>query len=1117
MLLGHAKLFLLVIALVLLVNPLLAQGITVTGKVTTPDEPQGLPGVNIIEKGTTNGAVTDIDGTYKISVSQGATLVFSSVGYASEEVIVGNQTTIDIALTPDVAQLQEIVVIGYGTATKRDLTGSIASVSADEISRAPVADVAQALKGKMAGVSVTTQDGRPGADVSIRVRGGGSISQSNQPLLIVDGFPVSSISDIPGSQIESIDVLKDAASTAIYGARGANGVIIITTKSGREGRLKISYDGYIQSNTPTKYFKTMSARDYIRHNWAYAAAISDGYAQAWEQLWGIGRYADDFNNTTGSGGLDHYNNIPVTNFSKEVYGNSSSQNHTVTLTNGTEKTKYLVSLNYVDDNGMKVNSGYKRMFANVKLDQKLGKKVNFSLNTRLSNVENNGNEGTSSGGGSLLSTAYWFRPIATEDILGELDPSVNTQIGFYDNVLQDVYNPANRIRDYDDRSMARSLVTNTSLSWEVIKGLTVKSDLGVGTSWGRRKIWTGAIYNNYFDAEGTKTYSGNATIRASEGWNLRWVNTLNYAVQGLGDAHKLTVLAGTEVLNSGSQWTEVWGNYYPASFDSQRAFANMDQYEHSESVVNGGFSSNQGTPSRLLSYFGRINYSFNDRYLFNATFRADGSSRFAPSNRWGYFPAASFAWRLSQESFMNGISWLNDLKLRVSYGSVGSDRISSDLWKMSWASGGLTRYSINEQQQVSYVPASSTIANPDLKWETTVTRNVGLDFSIFNNRVSGTIDVYKNTVKDLLLITPVSAISGFSFTYDNIGATSNKGVELSLNSEIIQTTDFNLRVGMNISFNRGNVDKLDEGVNPLYTSNWAGINTYPRSGDYILKEGQPVGLVRGWIYDGWYTTDDFDYDASTQTYTTKEGVVDIAPGVMTNIYGTIGHKPGGQTAYPGVPKFKDISGPDGVPDGIVDEYDITVIGDMNPKHTGGFYIGGTYKNIDFAFDFNWSYGHQIYNATHIQAYQGSKEDGLYRNRYAELAGHYQIYDVVGGQMVPVTDPAELDALNANATTFLPYAESTITSTFGIEDGSFLRLNTVTVGYSLSEGIIGKLGISKLRIYGSVYNALTITGYKGLDPEVSTNPTANANYPTPGLDYGAYPRPRSYTLGLNLQF
>ncbi|SDL17901.1 TonB-linked outer membrane protein, SusC/RagA family [Catalinimonas alkaloidigena] len=1117
LLLHHAKLFLLLSVLQLgAVTALYAQEVNVTGRVTGSDEPGGIPGVNIIVKGTASGAVTDIDGRYDITVPTGATLVFSAVGYVTEERVVNNQATIDVVLASDIANLEEVVVVGYGTQTRRELTGSIASVSSKEIERAPVADVSQALKGKLPGVNITTQDGRPGADVAIRVRGGGSISQSNQPLFIVDGFPVTSISDIPGSQIESIDVLKDAASTAIYGARGANGVIIVTTKSGREGQMKISYDGYGQVNAPTRYFETMSARDYIEYNWAYAAAISDGYADAWEMLWGIGRYADDYNNTTGNGGLDYYNNIGSTNFSKEVYGPSFSQNHTVSLMNGTDKTKYLVSVNYVDDNGMKVNSYYKRLFANVKLDQKLGKKFNFSLNTRFSNEQRNGDEGTSSGGGSLLSTSFWFRPIATQDVLGELNPLQNSQIGFYDNVLQDFFNPVNRINDYNRLRNSRNLVNNLSLSWDIIKGLTAKTDFNYGVSWGRNRQWTGAIYNNYLDAEGNKTYAGDARLETSEGWKLRWVNTLNYSVNGLGNDQRLNFLVGTEMLNSGGHDAYMSGRLFPASFDSERAFANMDQYLRDEGVVTSEFGSSQDIPNRLMSFFGRANYSILDKYLFNATFRADGSSRFAPSNRWGYFPAASFAWRLSREAFMANTSWVDDLKLRVSYGAVGNDGINALLWTQVWKSGGLTRYSINENRQVSYVPNSEAIANPNLKWETTVTRNLGLDYTLLNNRVYGTIDVYKNTVNDLLLVTPVSPMSGFEYTFDNIGATSNRGVEVSVNGDLVRRGNFSLRAGVNVSVNRGKIEELIDGVTGLYSSGWAGINTYPRSGDYILEVGQPVGLVRGWVYDGWYTTDDFNY--ADGIYTTKEGVVDIAPGVITNIYGTLSNKPGGQTAYPGVPKFKDISGPEGVPDGVVDENDITIIGNMNPKHTGGFYVGGNYKNFDFALDFNWSYGNDIYNATHIQAYQGSKEDGLYRNRLAELAGHYRIFDVnESGQMAPVTDPAALAALNANASTFLPYSESTITSTFGIEDGSFLRLNTFTVGYSLPAAFLEKVKITKFRIYGSIFNALTLTGYSGLDPEVSTNNSASDFYPTPGLDYGAYPRPRSYTLGLNLQF
>ncbi len=431
---------------------------------------------------------------------------------------------------------------------------------------------------------------------------------------------------------------------------------------------------------------------------------------------------------------------------------------------------------------------------------------------------------------------------------------------------------------------------------------------------------------------------------------------------------------------------------------------------------------------------------------------------------------------------------------------------------MNWESGGLTGYSLNEVQQLSYVPAS-TLNNPNLKWETTITRNIGLDFALFNNKLKGTIDVYKNSVKDLLLLRPIAEVSGFSAMYDNLGTTSNKGIEISLNGDLIKTKDFNLHGSININVNKGNIDKLGEGVNPTYSSAWGGINNKPSSGDYIFEVGKPVGLVRGWVYDGWYTTSDFDYNAAGGgTYTLKSGVPDIASGFLATIYGTTGHKPGSQTAYPGVPKYKDLN-----KDGIINESDATVIGNMNPKHTGGFNLSGNYKNFDFGFDFNWSYGNDIYNANHLNAYQGNKESGLFRNRLQELTGAYKFYDVINGQITPVVAPADLDALNANATTFTPFAESTMTSTYAIEDGSFLRLNTFTLGYSLPESVLTKIGFSNLRVYGTIYNVFTITGYNGLDPEVNPDSSRNGDYPTPGLDYGSYPRPRSFTLGVNVAF
>lgn len=1075
------------------------QIIKVSGKVTDSSG-ASLPGVSVVIKGTITGVITDASGNYSLSnILAGATLQFSFVGMKSQEIPVSGKTMINVVLDEDAIGIEEVVAIGYGTMKRRDITGSVASISGEQLAKTPVTNVAQALKGRLPGVNVVSADGRPDAKVYIRVRGGGSISQSNEPLIIVDGFP-GSLNSVPANQIQSIDVLKDASSTAIYGARGANGVIIVTTKSGGD-KLVVSYDGYMQFNKPTKYFPAMSAYDYIGYNWGYAKAINDGYAGAWEMLWGIGRYADTYNNAAG---IDHYKNVDAINYAKQEYGESYSHNHSINISNGNKNSKFIISLNHVDDDGMKPNSWYKRTNASFKLDQNLGDRFKLSLNTSFVNIQKVVNPGSTR-------TASYFRPIATEDVLGEMDQAINTQLGFYVDLIEDMYNPVDRMKDYTPEETSRALKANTALSWDIIKGLTFKTELSLTANWNRDHTWSGAIANHMFDKQGNKTFGGHATIESGEGWKMRWVNLLNYDIAFRSDKHSLKFLAGQEVSDSHSENMSINGRFYPASFDAERAFAMMDQYLAAEpgQTPNYSYSASVGTPDRLQSYFGTMNYSLLDRYLLTATFRADGSSRFAPANRWGYFPAAALAWRLSEEGFLKDFNWIDNLKARISYGSVGNDAISANQWKMTWKSIGQTGYSINELLQVAYAPGGA-LPNPKLKWETTITRNLGIDYAFFNNKIYGTLEIYRNSTKDLLTATPVSPITGFSTTYENIGSTSNRGVELAIGGDIVRSKDFNLSTNFNININRGKIDELAEGVTGLYRSGFA---AQPATGDYILEVGKPVGQVRGYTYDGWYSVEDFTY--SDGRYTLKEGVPDIKTGLIGTVYGTASNKPGGQVAHPGVVKFKDISGPDGAPDGIVDEYDVSIIGDMNAAHTGGFNLSGNYRSFDFSFDFNWSYGNKIYNAEYLSAFAGEKENGLYRNRLDYLSTSYKIYDIRDGQLVRVVDPAELSALNANATTFLPFHENKVASTMGVQDGSYLRLNTVTLGYSIPKNLLIRIGIKKARLYGSVYNALTFTNYIGLDPEVNTS--EGSGYPTKGMDFGTYPRARSFTFGVNVEF
>ena len=1076
----------------------------VTG--TVLDE-QGQPmiGVTVRLRDGKAGATTDLDGKFSIEVPQNSVLVFSYIGYQEYTLTVGNQNNYIINMESENAALDEVVVIGYQTIKRKDLTGSVASVRGEDVATMPVANVAQALQGKLPGVNVTTQDGRPDATVSIRVRGGGSISQSNDPLILVDGITVKSLDDIPSDQVESIDVLKDASSTAIYGARGANGVILVTTKGAKEGKVSVSYNGYVKFNTPTKYLDTLDPYDYLSFVWGNAAALGDAYRVSFEKLYGLGDNAG-----SNTGGIESYRNVSNQDIQKDVYNSSVSHNHDLTITGGNDKTRMLFPANYMDEEGMKINSYARRASFNFKINQKITKNLDVSFDARYSDRRTMGDEKTTNGSGSILSSSYRFRPIATSDILGDLDAMREGNMEMYGRQSTwDRYSPAARIGDYEPLYIRQRLRGTASLNWRIIDGLTYHTDLSYNRTWEEDKIWGGAIYNNYMnDATGEKLYAGSVEWAKRGSWGLRWTNTMSYDFNFLPEEHRLNLLLGHEVTDSGGDEIEIDANHFPANFTKDNAFAMINQYDKTAGTSN--FFSGVDMPERILSFFGRVNYTLLDRYLFTFTFRADGSSKFSPEHRWGYFPAAAIGWRISEEPFMESTrDWLDNLKLRFSYGSVGNDGIDANLWSQMWTSETDMRwqYALNNQYSSSYDYSATEMANKDLKWETTITRNIGVDFSFFNSRLWGSVDLYWNTTKDLLMLTSIPGITGFTATYDNIGQTSNKGIEISLSGEIYKDKDWNITAGMNINFNKGNVDELADNVTGLYSSSWCGSSSFPGN-DYILKEGSPVGIVRGYIYDGFYTTDDFNY--VNGQYVLKEGVADLGS-FINPVHGV--DRPEGQNAYPGLPKYRDMND-----DKVIDELDVCEIGDMNPVHTGGFNINATWKNFDLGLYFNWSYGNDVYNVNKIASMYCAKESGAYENKLAFMKDAYKIYDIVDGQLVHLTTPEQLNAANVNAKYPLPYSENGVTSTLAIEDGSYLRLNTLTLGYSLPQNLLRKVGISKLRIYGTVYNVFTITGYSGLDPEVSANTSNNnATYPTVGLDWGTYPRARSFVVGLNLTF
>jgi len=1079
----------------------------ITG-VVVDESKQPIPGVNVVVKGTTNGVVTDIDGNYSISnVPASATLAFSFIGMVTQEILVGNNKQFNVVMKSESIQMEEVVAIGYGSMKKRDVTGSVASISGEKLTAIPVANLAEALQGRLAGVNILSQDGRPDATISIRVRGGGSISQSNDPLILIDGIP-GNISDIPAEMVESIDVLKDASSTAIFGARGANGVVLITSKRGKSGDVSVSYSGYAKFNTPTGYLQTLSPYDYLAYKWGLLDTyFGTTYTTPFQKLFGIG--ASTGTNTTG---LDAYKNVTPYNLQKQVYKSSFSHNNDLTITGGTDKTKIIFGISYLDDEGMKLNSFSKRASASFKLDQKMGKNLDFNLDVQYTDKSSNDNESTTSGYGSSLTGSYRFRPIAKSDIKGDLSFLGDASLGEESFVMDDMYNPVNVINDRKNLLLTQTIKATAGLNWKIIKGLTYHTELTLARNFTQNKIWRGptpASGNevNYLNSDGTLQYAGDADFRKNDARSMRWANTLAYELK-LKEIHRLNFLVGQEVTNSGGTSMRISGQKYPANFTMDNAFAMISQYG-ANLVISSGVS----TPNRLQSYFGRANYSLLDKYLFAATFRADGSSTFSPEHRWGYFPAASVAWRISQESFMKKIESIDDLKLRVSYGEVGNDAISADQWSQLWTATSDTRwqYGLNRVLQPSYDLASAQLANRDLKWETTITRNIGLDFSLYNHRLWGTIDVYQNSTKDLLMLTDIPSITGFTSSYANIGQTSNKGVEISLTGTILKNKDWNITASANINCNKGNIDKLADGMQSAYGTSF--LQSGIPNADYKLVVGKPVGIVMGYQRDGkgFYTPNDFNFDATTSIYTLKTGVADLSKSFVSYRGGLV---PGSQQAYPGLPKFVDTN-----KDGVIDDKDMVAIGNTNPKHTGGFNLNANYKSFDLGLYFNWSYGNDVYNANKLATlYNGNKGGGLYGNKLAIVKDSYTVYQIQNGTLVKLITPDQLNAANVNSTIPSTYLQQGYVSDIGIENGSYLRLGTVTLGYTLPKQLLSKLKIGNIRVYGSIYNALTLTGYSGLDPDVNTNQNMNSSrYPTPGLDWGTYPRARSFVIGLNATF
>ena len=1051
-----------------------AQNVAVKGTVKDKTG-ETVIGASVVLKGNSSvGTITDIDGNFSLSVPASSTLIISYVGMKTQEVQLDGSSSYEITLEDDSQALEEVVVIGYGSVKKKDLTGSVATVNSEVLAAVPVANATEALTGKMAGVQITTTEGSPDAEMTIRVRGGGSITQSNEPLYIVDGFPVESISDIPASEIEDITVLKDASSTAIYGSRGANGVILVTTKSGKEGKVNVSYNAYYSWKKVAKTLDVLSARDYAE--WQYELANILGDVESYEEHFG------------GYNDIDLYDNVATNDWQDLTFGRTGHTfNHNVSITGGSDKVKYAFNYAHMDDKAIMQMSNFKRDNLSLKLNGKINKRISVDLQARWSKTKINGAGANETS--SVLNTdkrlrySVQYTPFPVDGV---------SDAGDDDGTNSSFYNPLTALRDNDERRFRTQLNMAGAVTWEIIDNLKFKTELGYDTyKYDRDRFYGTTTYyvRNNVAAEN----QGKPAIQLTKQYRskIRNTNTLNYDFEKLfaeGSLHHLNALVGHEyVLEKNEQLTNVVVGF-PDWVSSQDAWKLTNMAGTTAQEITNFYDPDD----ILLSYFGRINYDYDSKYLISATFRADGSSKFADGNRWGFFPSAAIAWRISSEPFMESTrDWLDDLKLRFSYGTAGNNNIPADVINQSYQF--VNTQWINGYENV--LAATSTMANPDLKWETTYTRNLGLDYSFFGGRINGTIEGYWNNTKDLLIEYPVSG-TGYSYQYRNMGETQNRGFEFTINWTAVNKKNFGLSVGANISLNKNKVVSLGDlqSIDNIATQ-WASTEI---DQDFVIRTGEPIGQIWGYVSDGRYEVSDFDIAASQAagTWVLKEGVADAS--------GIIG------AVRPGSMKLKETKAEK---TGTITSADRQIIGDTNPVAIGGFNLNARLYGFDLSANFNFSIGNDVYNANAIEYTQTSKYQ--YRNLISTMAAGSRWTNVdANGNFLDWNNADELAALNANTTMWSPYTSKYVLTDHYVEDGSFLRLNTLTLGYTLPKSLLQKIHISNLRFYATAYNLFCITNYSGFDPEVSTMRRTNL---TPGVDYSAYPKSRQWVIGVNINF
>ncbi|MCK8495323.1 TonB-dependent receptor [Spirosoma sp. RP8] len=1002
--------------------------VTIRGRVTGEDG-QAIPGVSILLKGTNTGTVTNTDGDYSLTVPDAnGTLVFSFIGYSTQEVPVSNRATINVTLKNDVQQLGEVVVVGYGTQEKKDVTGAISAVKGADIQNLPSGGAQQALQGRAAGVNVVRNGGAPGNAGSIRIRGLGTVNNAD-PLIVIDGVPAGSMNDVNPNDIESIDVLKDASASAIYGTRAANGVVLITTKRGRfDDKLRFSVNGYTGVSNRIKTLPVLDAPTLAAIK--REAYTNDGLTVP--SIWQDAQYQTQ-----------------QTNWQDQILRQGTTQNLDVALRGGGKYSSFAISGGYYNETGIIGNSYYKRYTFRINSDHKITERLKIGQNLQFTNTHDNA-PNTLSAQDGLLWSAIRFHPGLP---VMNADGTYSTTQG--KGAFGDINNPQYTIDTQDKDNARNRLLGSVTGEFEIVKGLKARANLALDATFTNTREFGVKITDQYR----TNQYN-QLTLTNDKYWAFLQEYFLSYD-KSFGQ-HTIGLVGGY----TSQTFNDLYSGTRGREFASEDADLRYMRYASSIVAIGNGQDGGRSYDA-LQSVFGRGTYAYKDRYLLTATFRADGSSKFAPGNKWGYFPAFSLGWRISDELFFkSALSTISNLKLTGGWGQLGNQNVSS-LQYLALINSNY-RYSFGDQNTSG--SAQGRLANANIGWETAEMSNFGLEAGFLQNRLRASVNYFIKNTKNMLLSPPSLGTLGRATIPDqNVGQLRNQGLELELSYQQ-KVGNLTLSVSGNATFIKNRITKL------LTPGSFLGSQTYGRTDQEITRsyEGYAYGTFYGWRTNGLYQT---------------QGEIDADPALANDPRRTQG------LIRPGDVRFQDLNG-----DGVIDNNDRTILGSPQPKVAYGLNTGLNYKGFDLTLFFLGQGGVDIYNADRMQGLDASYSFNL----YAEETNRWT------GQNTSNSVP-RVSITNSN--------RNFRTSDLFIERGDFLRLKNLTLGYTLPKTLMNRFGLSQARIYVTGQNVFTFTKYAGLNPELgfADGDRSQGQYAQQNVDYAQYPQARTFTLGATLAF